>query len=287
MATLENPLSALDLLDTIEARRLLGPEDRMPAAHRGPHRLSRRGWLNFTERLERREEISAVLAALTGSRAVLDVGGGTGELTRAIAAKVERCATVEPHRDRVETLRTGSATIQALPGRAEELPFPGRSFDAIMAAWVLPYVDDLVRAVQEMIRVCDETDPAARIVLIGGGQDNELVSLLNQACVPLAGEPHDHQGFLLATAARILAQSGFPRLTVWRTESALHFSESSLDQRVAAAAAVLVDFWYEGHPRADDMNAALRPALCRHFAQRPHAIGDQGVVLIARPEVRS
>ncbi|MFE2179376.1 methyltransferase domain-containing protein [Streptomyces sp. NPDC059455] len=183
--------------------------------------------------------------------------------------------------------RTRSETIRALPGHAEAPPFPDRSFDAVMAAWVLPYVDDVVRAVREMIRVCDETDAAARIVLIGGGRDNELVSLINQVCVPLAGEPHDHQGFLLATAARVLAEAGFSRLAVWRTEAALHFPESVLEERVVAAAGVLVDFWYEGHARAADMKEALRPVLYRHFEQRPHAIGDQGVVLIARPAARS
>jgi SAM-dependent methyltransferase len=287
VTTPDTPLAALGSLDDTEARRLFAPVDRMPARYRGPHRLSHRGWLNFAERLERAEEIAAVVTAMTGGRRVLDVGGGTGELTRAVAAEVDQCTTVEPHRNRVETLRTGPATIRALPGHAEALPFSDRSFDAVMAAWVLPYVDDLVRAVREMVRVCDDTDPAARIVLVGGGPDNELVSLLNEACVPLADEPHDHQGFLLATAARVLAEAGLSRLTLWRTEAALHFPESSLDERVTAAAAVLVDLWYDGHPRTTEMNAALRPVLRRHFAQRPHAIGDQGVVLIARPEARS
>lgn len=287
MTTLDTPLTALDSLVCAQARWLFGPVDRMPARYRGPHHLSHRGWLNFAERLERSEEIAAILAALTGSQRVLDVGGGTGELTRAVAAEVGSCTTVEPHRNRVKTLRTGPVTIRALPGHAEALPFPDRSFDAVMAAWVLPYVDDLALAVREMVRVCDDTDPAARIVLICGGPDNELVSLLNQACVPLADEPHDHQGFLLATAARILVETGWSELTLWRTEAALLFPEHSLDDRVAAAAAVLVDFWYEGHPHAVEMAAALESVLRRHFAQRPHAIGDQGVVLVARPKARS
>ncbi|CDR13066.1 hypothetical protein [Streptomyces iranensis] len=152
MTTSETPLSALDSLDKTEIRWLFGPEDRMPADYRGPHRLSHRGWLNFAERLERGEEISAILAALSGSRQVLD---------------------------------------------------------------------------------------------------------------------------------------GLSRLAVWRTEAALHFPESVLEERVVAAAGVLVDFWYEGHARAADMKEAPRPVLYRHFDQRPHAIGDQGVVLIARPAVRS
>ncbi|QNP76081.1 methyltransferase domain-containing protein [Streptomyces roseirectus] len=274
------------------AHPFFGPLDRRPSRYRGPHRLSHHGWLNFVERLERREEVSAVLAAVATSRRVLDVGGGTGELTRAVAARVERCVTVEPHARRVEVLQApdGSAQapdvprtggIEVLPGHAEALPFPDASFDAVLACWVLPYAEDPDRAVREMARVCDRSAPGGRVVLIGGAPDNELVSLLNEVCVPLAGEPHDHQGHLLADAVRTLSGLGFTDISLHRTEAALHFSEPDLEERITAAAALLTDFWYEGHPRAAEMREALRPALHRHFALRPYAIGDQGIVLVA------
>lgn len=301
MTTMNTTKTGADFSDTIDVDRhpLFGPFDRMPNHYRGPHRLGHHGWLNLASRLERREEIASVRSAMAANQRVLDVGGGTGELTRAVAAEVGHCTTVEPHRQRVATLRgaaesaaidtttigtaADTAAIRAVPGRAEELPFADGSFDAVMAAWVLPYVDDLELAIREMARVCDPSRPEAKIVLIGGAPDNELVSLLNETCVPLAGEPHDHQGFLLATAARVLAGLGYSRLTLWRTEAALHFPEPSLERRVATAAAVLGDFWYEGHPRIADMRAALTPVLRRHFRYRPHAVGDQGVVLVARP----
>ncbi|MFH8470800.1 methyltransferase domain-containing protein [Streptomyces sp. NPDC017991] len=286
-------LSAADFA----AHPFLGPLDRRPAHYRGPHRLSHSGWLNFADRLERREEMAAILAAVATSRRVLDVGGGTGELTRAVAAQVGRCVTVEPHARRVEALQTagavssgnvphvfeatGTAEIEVLPGHAEALPFPDAAFDAVLACWVLPYADDPDRAVREMARVCERGTPGSRVVLIGGAPDNELVSLLNEVCVPLAGEPHDHQGHLLADAARTLGESGFPVISLHRTEAALHFPEIDLEQRITIAAATLTDFWYEDHPRAADMREALRPALRRHFARRPHAIGDQGIVLMA------
>ncbi|WP_329171568.1 class I SAM-dependent methyltransferase [Streptomyces sp. NBC_01477] len=238
------------------------------------------------ERLERREEVAAIRAAVAASRRVLDVGGGTGELTRAVAAQVGHCTTVEPHERRVAALRADdgqeqAARIEVRSGRAEALPFPDGSFDAVIACWVLPYVDDLERAVREMARVCDAGTPGARVVLIGGTPDNELVGMLNEACVPLAGEAHDHQGYLLGTAARVLAGLGFTDLALHRTEAAVHFPETDPEDRVDAAAAVMADFWYEGHPRVQDMRLALRPVLRRHFARRPHAVGDQGVVLVA------
>ncbi|MGC5401313.1 class I SAM-dependent methyltransferase [Streptomyces sp. DT20] len=276
--------------DVLEVRRhpLCGPSDRMPVRYRGPHRLGHAGWLGFTGRLERREEIALVRSATAANHRVLDVGGGTGELTRAVASQLGHCTTVEPHGSRVATLnahagdsRTG--TVEPVPGHAESLPFPDRSFDAVLAAWVLPYVDDLEQSVREMARVCDIGHPQARIVLIGGAPDNELVGLLNETCVPLSGEPLDHQGFLLATAAEILAPLGFRHFSLHRTEAALHFPETAPEERVHAAAGSLVNLWYEDHPRAPDMRRAIAPALRRHFARRPHAIGDQGVALIARP----
>lgn len=289
-----NTVSADIALPGVDAvfRPLFGPFDRMPTEYRGPHRLSHHGWLNFVERLERREEIAALRAAVATSRRVLDVGGGTGELTRAVAAQVGHCTTVEPHERRVASLRADdereqSAGVEVLSGRAESLPFPDGSFDTVMACWVLPYVDDPEQAVREMARVCDAGTPGARVVLIGGTPDNELVGMLNEACVPVAGEAHDHQGYLLGTAVRVLAGLGFTDVALHRTEAAVHFPETDPEDRLDAAAAVLADFWYEGHPRVQDMREALRPVLRRHFARRPHAVGDQGVVLVAStPTVR-
>ncbi|AHH97433.1 hypothetical protein GCM10010174_06400 [Kutzneria viridogrisea] len=286
MGTSRTAVTPLDA-EGVRTHPLCGPLDRMPAHYRGPHQLSRDGWVDFADRLERREEIALACAATDANHAVLDVGGGTGELTRAIAEQLGHCTTVEPHGSRVATLRGPevgrTGTLDVHPGRAEALPFPDESFDAVLAAWILPYVDDLERSAREIARVCDPSHPEAKIVLIGGAPDNELVELLNRTCVPLADEPQDHQGFLLATAAEVLADYGFSRFTVHRTEAALHFPEPDLDGRVAAAAAVLVNFWFEGHPRAEEMRQSIAPALREHFAHRPHAIGDQGAVLIARP----
>lgn len=269
----------------VRTNPMCGPLDRLPTRYRGPHRLSHGGWLDFAGRLERREEISLVCAATAGNRRVLDVGGGTGELTRAVAVQLGHCTTVEPHSQRVATLEAHAeaGTIEIVPGRAESLPFADSTFDAVIATWILPYVDDLAQSVREMARVCDVDHPEAKIVLIGGAPDNELVNILNQACVPLAGEPHDHQGFLLAAAAEVLADQGFPEFALLRTEAALHFPEADLDDRVRAASTTLVNFWYEGHPESAAMRRATEPVLREHFERRPHAIGDQGTILVARP----
>ncbi|MET9626821.1 class I SAM-dependent methyltransferase [Lentzea sp. NPDC006480] len=255
--------------------------DLLSSGYRGPHALSNRGWLDFVARLERREEIALVRSLTSGNSRALDVGGGTGELTRAVAVQLGGCTAVEPDADRATRLReTG---IEILPGSAEELPFDDGTFDVVLANWILPYVTDLERSVREIGRVVDLSHPEAKVVFIGGAPDNELVALLNETCVPIAGEPPDDQGYLLAVAEEVLGQQGFSRFDLYRTEAALHFPEAGLDERVRAAARTLVNFWYEDHPAAQKMLTAVEPALRRHFSRRPHAVGDQGVVLVARP----
>ncbi|MFJ4654444.1 methyltransferase domain-containing protein [Nocardia sp. NPDC088792] len=283
-ADLSVPTSKLDV-EAVVAHPWCGPAETHPRQYRGPHQLSRDGWTNFTERLERGEEISLVRALAAGRAHALDMGGGTGELTAAVAAHAGRCVAVEPHRDRVAVLdemATGSA-VEVHPGQAEALPFADRTFDFVLAAWVLPYAQDLQGALHEIARVCDNEDPDAAIVIIGGAPDNELVRLLNDVGIPVAGEEPDHQGFLLAEAARVFAEHGFSEFSLLRTESALHFRETSQYDRIAAAATTLADFWFEGHPRSAEIRRALEPALSEHFAHRPHAIGDQATVLVARP----
>ncbi|MDT0441375.1 class I SAM-dependent methyltransferase [Streptomyces johnsoniae] len=241
--------------------------------------------MGFATRLERGEEIDLVRSLTAGNRSVLDVGGGSGELARAVAARIGHCTAVEPHAQLVESIQAGDTTgvVNVFAGTAEELPFRDASFDAVYCAWVLPYVSDIGHAVTEMVRVCDPDHPESKVVLIAGGSGNELLTLLNEVCVPVAGEPYDHHGYLLSTAAEALAEHGFTDFALHRTEASIRFDEVGRAERVATAAAVLTDFWYGPHPKAEEIRSALEPALARHFAGRPHGIGDQATVLVARP----
>ncbi|WP_224392913.1 class I SAM-dependent methyltransferase [Pseudonocardia sp. ICBG1293] len=258
----------------------------IPEKYRGPHQLTRNGWADIVSQLERREEVAVVRSLAAGHTRALDVGGGTGELTHAIATQVLQCTAVEPHPDRVAALATPlhgpGAPITVHPGHAEALPFPDHSFDIVFAAWVLPYVHDLTTAAHELARVCDSTKPGATIAILGGAGDNELIHLLNTACVPIANEAPDHQGFLLAEAASVLADRGFTSFSLHRTESFLLFPQPEPAARIDNAARIITNFWYEECPHVADMRDALTDPLVEHFARRPHAIGDQGIALVAR-----
>ncbi|MBZ6230291.1 class I SAM-dependent methyltransferase [Streptomyces olivaceus] len=263
----------------------LGPLDRLPTSYRGPRKVTGDGWVGFATRLERGEELSLIRSLTASNLRVLDVGGGSGEMARAIAAQNGQCTAIEPHTQLVETIREGAATgvLNVVAGTAEDLPFSDSSFDAVYCAWVLPYVKDIRQAVTEMIRVCDSSKPESKIVLIAGGCGNELLTLLNDVCVPVADEPYDHHGYLLATAAQVLAEHGFTDFSLQHAESSIRFDETRTPERAATAATVLTEFWYGPHAKAEEIRNALEPALARHFAVRPHAIGDQAAVLVARP----
>src|SRR3954452_11825858 len=94
----------------------------------------------------------------------LDVGSGTGEEVRTIAATVGAAVGVEASRTFVEEARRRTGPeyeARFEQARAEELPFEDGSFDGVRTERTLQHVDDLGAAVGEMWRVAK---PGARIV---------------------------------------------------------------------------------------------------------------------------
>lgn len=151
--------------------------------------------------------------------------------------------------------------------------------------WVLHYVDDLEKSLHEMARVVDRSNPNARLVIVQGAPDNELVNLLNSVCAPLSAENTliDHQGYLLQRAAEVFTSRGFADITISRVDAFCAFPEEDLEERCRRAAEVLVGFWFLEDPNYELMKEALLPQLRLHFRDRPHAIGDEAAILVARP----
>ncbi|WP_116209552.1 methyltransferase domain-containing protein [Streptomyces olivoreticuli] len=264
------------------AHTLAGPYP-LPASYRGPHELSEQGWLGMEARFER-QDIKLVVDALAANTRVLDVGGGTGAVVREIAARLGSVTTVEPHAAREESMRPLAAHgVTVLSGRSEQLPLPDAQFDAAVATWVLHYTDDPEASVAEMARTVDRAHPEAKIVLVQGAPDNELIELWNRTCAPLIGEPRDHQGYLLTLAARVLAEHGFDDISFTRARVDVVFPEEGPENKANAAAEVLADFWNTGHPRLGQLREALLPALREHFAGGTDRFNDDAVMLTARP----
>src|SRR3954447_21478559 len=96
----------------------------------------------------------------------LDVGCGTGEEARTMAAIAGAAVGVDASRFFVEEARrrTGQRyDARFEQARAEQLPFEDGSFDAVRTERTLQHVDDLAAAIGEMWRVAK---PGARIVAL-------------------------------------------------------------------------------------------------------------------------
>jgi SAM-dependent methyltransferase len=83
---------------------------------------------------------------------VLDLGAGTGKLTATLVALGVDVVAVEPDPAMLAELRRALPAVRALPGRAEAVPLPDASVDAVLAGNALHWFDMAV-AGPEIARV--------------------------------------------------------------------------------------------------------------------------------------
>jgi SAM-dependent methyltransferase len=95
------------------------------------------------------------LAGVSRGMSVLDVGCGTGALTRALADLIgpKQVSAADPSEAFVATCRSRVAGAEVLVAAAESLPFADKRFDAVLSQLVVNFVDDPRAAVLEMRRV--------------------------------------------------------------------------------------------------------------------------------------
>jgi SAM-dependent methyltransferase len=96
-------------------------------------------------------------ADLAGGGPILDLGCGTGSLTRALAGRFAASRVVgldfsEVYVDHARH-RISDPRIEFQVGDACAMPFPDSSFDGVLSMLVLPFVPDTAGAVREMRRV--------------------------------------------------------------------------------------------------------------------------------------
>lgn len=89
---------------------------------------------------------------LTADATVLDLGAGTGKLTRDLAPRFERVIAVEPDDAMRAVLQEVVPAAEALAGRGEAIPLPDDSVDAVFTAEAFHwYASD--ESVAEIVRV--------------------------------------------------------------------------------------------------------------------------------------
>ncbi len=92
------------------------------------------------------------VAGLPSTATVLDLGAGTGKLTRLLVPEFDRVVAVEPAEEMRRLLVAQCPDAVALSGTAQEIPVADASVDAVYAAQAFHWFDD-ERAVAEIARV--------------------------------------------------------------------------------------------------------------------------------------
>jgi ubiquinone/menaquinone biosynthesis C-methylase UbiE len=149
-------------------------------------RFGARQYDRFLEPVERaglRERRRRLLTELEGE--VLEIGAGTGLGLRHYE-RAARVVAVEPDRYMREQLGTKLADarvpVEVVDGKAEALPFPDASFDAVVSMLVLCSVEDPATALAEVRRVLR---PGGRLVLIEHVRGDGLLGRAQDLLAPL------------------------------------------------------------------------------------------------------
>jgi SAM-dependent methyltransferase len=100
----------------------------------------------------------------------VDLGAGTGLLSRALARRVPRVIAVEPDERMAAVLRVRDPAIEAARGRGEAIPLPDASADGLFISSAWHWMDP-ERAVPEIARVLRD---GGRFGVIWTSRDHEV-----------------------------------------------------------------------------------------------------------------
>jgi SAM-dependent methyltransferase len=180
---------------------------------------------------------------------VLDLGAGTGKLTRGLAALGLDVVAVEPGAAMLEQLRAAVPGVEALRGSAEAIPLPDASVDAATAGQAFHWFDP-ERTLPELRRVLR---PSGGLGLLWNWEDvrDPLGSKISQI---LRGDPsnlfrHDP-----------IDPRFFERLDETVIEGSIATTPDALAAWVGTTSALLTT----EPARRDELLAAIRRAAAEH-----------------------
>jgi ubiquinone/menaquinone biosynthesis C-methylase UbiE len=122
----------------------------------------------------------------TGARTVLDLGAGTGKLTRALVARGLEVIAVDPSPKMLEQLTASLPGATVHEGTAEDIPLADASVDAVLVAQAWHWVDQDV-ALPSVARVLK---PGGTLALVWNLRDESVpwVARLTEAMHPATAE---------------------------------------------------------------------------------------------------
>jgi SAM-dependent methyltransferase len=113
---------------------------------------------------------------VTPGQRALDVGCGTGELTRVLVERlgVDAVAAVDPSPPFIESVQATYPDLDAHLAGAEDMPFADAVFDVVLAQLVVLFMADTSRGIGEMIRTAKPGGVVAANVWDHGGGKGPL-----------------------------------------------------------------------------------------------------------------
>ena len=120
-----------------------------------------------------------------GTHRILDLGAGTGKLTRQLAARGLDVTAVDPSGAMLSEFRRAAPTVPAVEGSAEAIPCPDASFDAVIVAQAWHWFD-AARAQAEVARVLR---PGGALALVWNTRDTNVDWVARLARIIDAGRP--------------------------------------------------------------------------------------------------
>lgn len=144
----------------------------------------------------------AELGGLAPGDRVLEIGCGTGQLTRSLVARGYRVTAVELAEELATVARRNVADAEVITGEFENWPLPDEPFAAVVAATSFHWIDPAVR----FTRTAAALQPGGVLAIIGtahvdGGSGEFFVEVQN--CYERWDPEHTRPGLRLAAAESI------------------------------------------------------------------------------------
>jgi SAM-dependent methyltransferase len=201
-------------------------DDEQAARWNGP---AGNAWVDLQELLDEMfrpfEELLVDAVAAEHAGSVLDVGCGTGGVTRAVARRAGHCVGVDISGPMIETARA-HAEREGVPASfiqadAQEYAFEPGAFDAVVSRFGVMFFSDPVRAFGN-VRSTVRDGAALRCVVWRGPEENPFMTTAERAAAPFlpdlpARRPDQPGQFAFADperVRRILAESGWAGIDI-------------------------------------------------------------------------
>ncbi len=171
----------------------------------------------------------AQFAGIEAGQRVLDIGAGTGALTRELINRGADVVAAEPSPEFTRALRERFPEAEVHETPAETLPFADDSFDVALAQLVVAFMRDAPRAMRELGRVAQRV-----AICMWGVEEVEMFAAIERAARAIGMRPTERDSLRYRTAEglhELLAGAGLT-------------SVETCELDVSAPYADFEDFWH-------------------------------------------